>query len=233
MREYWKHFYRNQSFIQTGNMQKNVGRTLGGEPISEDSWKVAISYIKNLLGLQATHTLIELCCGNGMVIGPLSRFVKRALGVDFSPELLAQLKNTFSDTVETICADALEISLEPSMADAIIIYFSIQHFGEKDTVVLLEKCVKTLKPGGRLLIGDVPDQTRKWEYIGTPEYRKDYIQRVLDNCPKIGTWFHPEFFYAFECFSGDITVKICKQPHFLINSFYRYDVLITKTTVPS
>jgi SAM-dependent methyltransferase len=226
--DYWRDHYNDDSIVNTGDPQRNVGRTRGGEAITNDGWERALTYIRSYVGPIEDRVVLELCCGNGMVIGNLAAHCRKAVGVDYSEALLSQLEELFPDKVETILADVMELELSPNLYDVIIIHFSIQHFEHADAIRLVEKSYNALAPSGKLFIGDIPSELLKWDYISRPEYRKDYIQRLLDNRPMIGSWFHPEFFVAIGCHVGCEQVEILEQPGYLINSSHRFDVLFTK-----
>jgi ubiquinone/menaquinone biosynthesis C-methylase UbiE len=206
----------------------NVGRTHNGVPLTDERWKRTIDYIASLIELKDRDSLIELCCGNGLLLGPLAYRCTNATGVDFSRLLLKQAHELFPDVFKTIHSNVLEVNLPTNSANAVLIYFAIQHFNQRDAIRLIKKASMLLKPGGRLLVGDVPDNRQLWQYLNTPEHRKDYIQRILECRPMIGTWFDREFFGAIGEFLGNVDVRIIQQPEFLINSKVRYDVLFTK-----
>ena len=206
----------------------DVGRTRNGVPVTEEQWERTIEYIAGLTGLKERDALIELCCGNALLLGPLAKQCARATGVDFSRVLLKQAHELFPNVFATLHGDVLEVELPENPADVVLIYYAIQHFDERDAVRLIEKAIKLLKPEGRLLIGDVPDARKLWQYLNKPEYRKDYIQRILEYRPMIGTWFDREFFEAIGDYLRDVDAQILQQPEFLINSNVRFDVLYTK-----
>lgn len=225
-RAYWKKHYRDDSVVGGGDPQRNVGRTRGGMPVADEVWKRTLNDIKELLSIDKSVEVVELCCGNGEVIGNLAAECKHATGVDYSRKLLRQMESKFGSLVEPIYADVLEVEFKPESTDVIIIYFSIQHFDERETVRLVERCLKWLRKGGKLFIGDIPNDLKKWEYIDKPAYRRDYIERVVKGTPMIGNWFQPQFFEALSSYFDDITVEVIEQPSYHINSSYRFDVLI-------
>lgn len=225
---YWYAFWNHHNNVCTGCAQKDVGRSRKGIPVTEKFWRQTIEYISGIIGLKRQDTLLELCCGNALILGPLAKRCAKSIGVDFSPILLKQAHELFPNVFETICDDVLNVELPENSTDVILLYFAIQHFDQKNAVRLIEKAIKLLKPGGRLLVGDVPDASKLWQYLNKLKYRRDYIQRILDDRPMIGTWFDRKFFEAIGEYTQNVDVKIIKQPEFLINSNYRYDVLYTK-----
>lgn len=225
---YWKKFWNQHTNVCTGYPQMDVGRTRNGVPVTEEQWERTIEYIADLTGLKKSDTLIELCCGNALVLGPLAKRCAKATGVDFSRVLLKQAHEIFPNVFETLHGDVLDVELPESSADVVLIYFAIQHFNQKNAVRLIEKSIKLLKPGGRLLVGDVPDNRKLWQYLTKPEYRIDYIQRILECHPMVGTWFDREFFEAIGEYLRGVDVRVFQQPEFLINSNVRFDALYTK-----
>jgi len=227
--EFWEDYYNDDKIVGSDDFQKNVGRTKSGVTIPKKIWKKTLQDIEKLLNInKKTSEILELCCGNGQIIGNLSPKCKKAIGVDYSEKLLDQLKIKFGNSVITICSNVLDVSFKNDSFNVIIMYFAIQHFNEKEAVQIIEKSIGWLKNGGKLYIGDIPNEVKKWEYINTKEYRKDYIQRVIENRPMIGNWFQPDFFKAIGSYINNIDVKIIEQPPYHINSSNRFDVLIEK-----
>ena len=88
---FWEKYYMMDLVVGNENPQKNIGRTKSGSPITGEVWKQSIQYIKSQIGLKITDDILEVCCGNGMVIGELSKYCNSAKGIDFSEKLINQL----------------------------------------------------------------------------------------------------------------------------------------------
>jgi ubiquinone/menaquinone biosynthesis C-methylase UbiE len=138
------------------------------------------------------------------------------------------MKTQFGDLVQAIESDVMNVKFDSRSFDIVIIYDATQHFDEKETVLLVQRALGWLKEGGRMLIGGVPDELKKWDYINKPEYHKDYIQRLLNDTPKIGSWYNPRFFEALAGYFNNISVKVMDQPSYQNNADHRFDVLIEK-----
>lgn len=227
--KYWKQFYNSKRLVGSSDFQKNVGRTKNGKVISKKLWDKTLLDMKNLIAIEEGRSeILELCCGNGQIIGRLASKCKSAVGVDFSDILLKQLRENFGDNIKTISGDIRGVKFENNSFDIIILYFSLQYFNEKEVIELIAASKFWLRKNGKLYIGDIPDMRRKWDYINLPKDRKNYIKRVLDAEPLIGNWFHPDFFNAISNSIHDISVEIIEQPDYHINSDYRFDVLVTR-----
>lgn len=229
MSNYWKKYYEDRTNVSNSDPQKNIGRTKGGVSIDNQSWKRTIEYIQNILGLNNQDKLLELCCGNGLIIGELSKICSESTAVDFSTALIDEFKSSaWSDGINIICEDVNSIDLPINFYDKIILYFSIQHFTEKETILIIEKCLNSLKAEGKLFIGDIPDIDKKWNYIMRKEHRVDYFNRLISEKPMIGNWFSKDYFLAMNDYFDHAKIEVLIQPEYQINSEYRFDVLITK-----
>lgn len=229
--EYWKRNFVDESVVNiSDNLQLNIARTKRGKPVDPKIWEKTVRYIIDQTELQKQDNILELCCGNGVLLGELSKYVKRSIGVDYSDVLLKQFEQNFKlNNLTLVNKDILEYVIERNSIDKIFIYFSIQHFDEYQTLNIIKNCLSGLKKNGIIFIGDIPDLDEKWKYISKPEYRKDYLNRVLEKRPKIGFWFHKEFFKSFENYFSNIRVEILNQPKYQINSDHCFDVKISKS----
>jgi cyclopropane fatty-acyl-phospholipid synthase-like methyltransferase len=231
--KYWKNNFNNDKVVNLGNdLQANIARTKNGKSINQEDWNRTVQELIAALNITANSNVLELCCGNGVLLGEIAPYCGSAIGVDYSKRLLEQLRKRYSaGNIQTINADVREYKIAADFFDSIIIYFSIQHFNERDTFLLLEKCIRKLKDKGQVYIGDIPDLDKKWNYIDKKEYHRDYFRRVVSKTPKIGYWFQKDFFIAMNSCFPDVTFQIISQPSYQINSDHCFDVLIRKNGI--
>ena len=227
-KDFWFYYYNSNTIVGSDDLQKNVGRTKNGNPITPTEWNTILDYIQSQIKLDVNDNIIEVCCGNGLVIGELSKKCNEAVGIDYSDLLIEQLNNNYPN-VKTILSDVMEYQLDINTYNKAILYFAAQHFTERQLLKLIKNIISSLKENGILLIGDIPDDTKKWNYISEPVHKKDYFQRLENGVPKIGNWFNRNWFESLSFFIDGINVEIMEQPDYMINSNYRFDVLITKT----
>lgn len=225
--EYWFNYYNSDEVVNTNNLQKNVGRTKNGLPINDSEWETVIKYISNKIELSNSDYLLEICCGNGMVIGNLSDKCDRAKGIDYSEKLLNQLNQTYPE-IDTELSDVLSSDLGTNVYDKVLLYFAAQHFDERSLVLLISKVVESMTSEGIFFIGDIPDEDRKWDYISSKEHKFDYFSRVVEGTPKIGNWYRKSWFKSLESYLTNTSINIVEQPKSMINSHYRFDVIIKK-----
>jgi len=113
------------------------------------------------LDLRAYDDLLEIGCGTGNLLIPLSFRVRKAVGIDH-PNMIAALEKRFPDpSVSGIAGDFLELGLDRKFSKILI--YSVLHYLSDDAEVLafLDRAVDLLEPGGRLLVGDLANDDRK------------------------------------------------------------------------
>lgn len=226
--DYWTGHFDLKASENSKEPRRAVGRTKNGIALEDGTWNETLAYIVQSLQLSEDETVLELCCGNGEVIGKLASWCASAYGIDISQQMIVELKKLYGKTVTCEVCDVLSYNREKESLDVIIIYFSIQHFTEAEAVQLIQSSYNWLRKGGRLFIGDIPDADKLWGYLQTPAHKRDYFRRLLSSEPMVGTWFHRGMFLALEAVLDDSDVAVINQPEWQINSSERFDVLIKK-----
>ena len=113
------------------------------------------------LDLEAEDDLLEIGCGTGNLLIPLSFRVKEAVGIDH-PKMIDALKKRFPDAgLSGVAGDFLQVELDRKFAKILI--YSVLHYLSDDAEVFafIDRAAALLRPGGRLLIGDLPNDDRK------------------------------------------------------------------------
>lgn len=129
------------------------------------------------LVLQAEDRLLEIGCGTGNLLIPLSFMVGEATGVDHEM-VIKRLGQRFNlSEISGITGNFLDLTLSDKF-DAILIYSVLHNLSSADEVFLfLEKALDRLAPHGRMLIGDIPNEDRKKAFLDSPEgksFQKDW-----------------------------------------------------------
>jgi SAM-dependent methyltransferase len=121
------------------------------------------------LALRPDDKLLEIGCGPGRLIIPMSFFVRRAVGIDH-PDVVARLKARFTaPELAVIGANFLDYRPEPGEAyDKILIYSVLTSLADAtEAFAFVDKAVDLLKPAGRLLVGDIANIDRKRRFLAT------------------------------------------------------------------
>jgi demethylmenaquinone methyltransferase/2-methoxy-6-polyprenyl-1,4-benzoquinol methylase len=125
---------------------------------------------------------VDACCGTGDVTLELADAGAAAVGVDFTPEMLARARHKANrSTVRAVFAhgDALKLPVKSGSADVCTVAFGIRNVA--DRAQALREMARVLRPGGRALVLEF---TMPRGRISGRLYRA-YFTRVL---PAIGSW---------------------------------------------
>ncbi len=106
-----------------------------------------------------TDVAVDLGCGTGQVTFPLAKLVNRVIAVDISPAMIELLQSNARDkglgNVDARVAPIEKLHLDPGSVDLVVSNYSLHHLADRDKAVLVEHAATWLRPGGRLVIGDM------------------------------------------------------------------------------
>ena len=122
---YWKNYWNNTALDKSllNQVQRNSNT-------KDDGLLLVETHLVELLNLSNSDTLLDVCCGNGLITNRLSKHCSAVLGIDFSPLLIdvATQNNTYS-MVEYLTGDATTITkITNQKFDKIVLNFSFQYF---------------------------------------------------------------------------------------------------------
>ncbi len=123
------------------------------------------------LRLSSDDSLLEIGCGPGNLLIPLSYIVNHATGID-NEAALARLaaRCGASSQVTLMAGDFLSMPLPPQLFSKILIYSVIQYMeNPAQATAFAVRALSLLAPGGRLLLGDLPNRDKKSRFQSTPE----------------------------------------------------------------
>ena len=110
-----------------------------------------------------TH-LLDVACGPGIVASRARQMGAIAVGVDFSPAMIALAKSGHPD-IDFRQADATALPFDAGSFDAVIANFGVHHF--EDRAAALKEFNRVLRPSGRLAftIWVKPQENPAWRAI--------------------------------------------------------------------
>ncbi|UWQ50892.1 methyltransferase domain-containing protein [Leisingera caerulea] len=117
------------------------------------------------LALQPGDRILDLGCGNGLLTEELARAVGPAghvAGLDASPDMLAAARQRLQgrDNTTLTQSDAASLPFEPESFDKAVSVQVFEYITSRRPV--LRALHKVLKPGSRLVIGDIHFDTFAW-----------------------------------------------------------------------
>ena len=100
--------------------------------------------------------LLDLGTGTGRILEVFSPYIKKGLGIDFSREMLGVARANLESADIRHCqvrhGDIYALAVESNSVDVVTIHHVLHFLGEPAKVVT--EAVRTLRPGGRVLIVD-------------------------------------------------------------------------------
>ena len=103
--------------------------------------------------------VVDLGCGTGSVSLPLAQRGAQVTAVDLSPSMLDLLTSKASDAgidgITTLAAPLEELDLPEGSVDLIVSNYALHHLHDRDKEALVVSALRWLRPGGRMVIGDM------------------------------------------------------------------------------
>ncbi len=220
----WKNFWNKKSLEK--NAQQQVGRVKNGKVLPNKILNVIAEDIKQKINLKASDTLLDVCCGNGILSVELARHCKQLTAIDFSDLLITQAKkNQAKNNIHFMQGDALNLDINTQF-DKIVLYFSFQYFDTYDKGFLVIKNLKKhLKPNGNILLGDIPNATKKHIYYNTLQKKIRLIKQTFLKQNDMGKfWSETEMNKI--CEQLNLQGELITQKQELPFYNYRFDYLI-------
>lgn len=227
MTDYWKRFWLSHAKENQHNEpQIQVLRTLNKQPVDSCIFADIVESIALMLKPEPNHSLLDLCCGNGLITRELFSRFKTVSAVDLSQEFVSQLSRELKGHITTFAADARTIEFPANSFDRILLYAGIQYFSESETINLFLRLKHWIKDGGRVVIGDIPDATRKWDFFNSEEREHAYFEALRIEEPIVGYWFEPQWLEKLGNHTGFASAAARLQPDIFPFQHYRFDLVL-------
>jgi ubiquinone/menaquinone biosynthesis C-methylase UbiE len=147
---------------------KNIGHTevAGRYAFQAAAERRIILDVADKLKLESNDSLLEIGCGPGNLLLPLSFIVEKSYGID-NAAALKRMKNRAGNTdmITALPGDFLQMELPDVRYTKILIYSVLHYLSTIDEAErFISRALGLLSPGGRLLIGDLPnsDKRARW-----------------------------------------------------------------------
>ena len=103
--------------------------------------------------------VVDLGAGTGFLALALASSVEEAIAVDVSPVMMETLEKLAANgghhNVRCLVADLAEIDLPSGSLDLIVSSYALHHLRDSDKAALVQRAIKWLRPGGRIVIADM------------------------------------------------------------------------------
>jgi ubiquinone/menaquinone biosynthesis C-methylase UbiE len=108
--------------------------------------------VRALLTLRGDERALDVGTGAGALALALAPLVREVVGVDLSPELLAEARKRAPANVELLEADAASLPFERGAFDLVCSARTLHHVARPELV--LAEMTRVLRPGGTMLVVD-------------------------------------------------------------------------------
>lgn len=120
--------------------------------------------IVSSLSSAGSQTVVDLCCGTGLLAGMIGDTGKNVVGVDISPAMLS-VGRKHHPGVTFIDGDASSLPFSESKFDAATISFGLHEKSESIAMAILSEARRVVAPEGLILVADYrlpPAAKPKW-----------------------------------------------------------------------
>jgi SAM-dependent methyltransferase len=151
-----------------------------------ESTDITIAMLRQTVGVRAEDEFLEIGCGAGRVGKQLAPLVRRWVGCDVAPNMLAHAARRLAgmDNVELIAINGQDLSPIPD-ASVDVVYCTVvfMHLEEWDRFAYVREAHRVLRPSGRIFCDNVNlDSDDGWKVFQAsgafpPEQRPAHISR--------------------------------------------------------
>lgn len=139
----------------------NLTQVSGRYPIQAEAERLVVADVAAKLRLTPQSELLEIGCGPGNLLIPLTFMVSSCVGIDH-PDVIALLRKRFRHaSIRFIEGDFLECEIGEQF-DRILIYSVLPTLPDYDALIAFaDKALGLLRPDGVMLLGDLANKDKK------------------------------------------------------------------------
>ena len=229
----WKDHWQQypEGFDETEFLAQ-VGKTVNRAPISPEQFSMIVRSVVDALKIDAGDTVLDLCCGNGLITHAISSHCKAISGIDYSAPLIeVARRHKAGPNITYYSGSVLDIDALPPLVSfkKAYMYEALQHFRRDELRPILSTIFSPGSSVQALLLASVPDRSRRWRFYNTPQRKLDWLIRTLKGAEAIGTWWGRRDIID-ACSRLGLSAEFMEQPGGLYTAHYRMNVLIQRST---
>ena len=142
---------------------KSVGLSDEADCYPFAGYRETLAEIYGLLRGTQARNVLDIGCGTGVLGAKLCAAGVEVTGLDFSPEMLKIARERMPEArlIQWDFSKGLPEKIEKQGFDAVVCTYALHHLSDEAKAALLREMEKCVKPGGRILIGDIAFETAK------------------------------------------------------------------------
>ena len=166
--------YSNRDSIEMFNQMVAMGHYYAsGRPVAVDP-AIIVEDVCSKLPMTKTDVVLDVGCGTGVVTIPLARRCRFIHALDAGEKVIETARaHCRQEAVQNIAYDvggALYLPFGDDFFDYVLMYAVIHYLkDEKQVRQCVGELVRVCKPGGRVLIAEIPDQRVRQEFEQKPK----------------------------------------------------------------
>ncbi len=223
----WRAYWNTAAQVYASNPLVQVGKTVQGAAVSSHLLDVITKSIRSALLLRMEDTVLELCCGNGLITFKVAEHCADIMAIDFSKPLIDTARQRYAR--ENICyevGDAAALSGQPveRRFDKIFMQEALQFFLPWQVDGLLSSLAMSASRMAPIFLSSIPDLDRLRDFYDTPDRYRQYCESTARGLEPIGTWWRRDDLIALVERHG-YHATVLKQDAELHTAHYRFDLL--------
>lgn len=135
-----------------------------------ESEKRILPDILRKLDIQPGDDCLDIGCGTGNLLIPLSFLAGTVTGIDH-PQCIEKLRQRFADrgNIRLLAGNFLESTIPERFSK--VVAYSVLHYlkNRQEVFDFMVKAVELAAPGGKILLGDIPNESRKVRFLQTQQ----------------------------------------------------------------
>jgi len=231
-KEVWERKGREACSLTLQELIYLDGFDKGAWKMTEEMWLQVAGIIVKELGLKEGDYLLEVGCGSGAMLLPLSKTGTKIAGIDYSESLVEVARKALPDA-QIRLAEAKAIPFGEKVFSKILSHSVSQYFPDLDYATeVLREMARVLKTAGKILIMDIPDLAKKNEsenqrYQALP--KQEGSTHHPEGNSAYSHLYYPKSFFTDFAKSQNMSIKLFDQeiPGYA-NSPFRFNVLIAR-----
>ena len=179
------------------NDKNSISLETGRYKFQKKEEKKIINEITKILELNKSDKIIDIGCGTGDVVIPLSRKVKSITAVDY-PKIIDLLKKRSDKqrvkNMKFISSDMLKLKTKKKF-NKVLAYSLIHYMKDKNQLKkFIKKLLDLTSSNGIILIGEIPNISMKKRFLKS-KIRKEINKKFLHNLNKLKQKYTSQFNY--------------------------------------